>query len=81
MKIEGDINIKNINVFYSAIQQEFAGSGDVVIDLSEVKRIDLAAAQVIIAAGRRGKELKRQIKLKGLSPDLKRLFSISGINI
>lgn len=81
MKIEGDINIKNINDFYKAIQQEIAGGGDIIIDLSAVKRIDLAAAQVIIAAGRRGKELKRQIKLKGVSPDLKKLFSISGINI
>ena len=80
MKIEGDINIKNINDFYKAIQQEIAGGGDIIIDLSAVKRIDLAAAQVIIAAGRRGMELKRQIKLKGVSPDLKKLFSISGIN-
>jgi len=81
MKIEGDITIKNINVFYNAIQREIAGGGDIVMDLSAVRRIDLAAAQVIIAAGRRGRELKRQIKLKGVSPDLKKLFSISGINI
>ena len=81
MKPDGDISIKNIDIFYRDLKEEFAGSGDIVIDLSAVKRIDLAAAQVIIAAGRRGKELKRQIKLKGVSPDLKKLFSISGINI
>ena len=81
MKPVDDINIKNIDTFYRDLKEEFAGSGDIVIDLSAVKRIDLAAAQVIIAAGRRGKELKRQIKLKGVSPDLKKLFSISGINI
>jgi anti-anti-sigma factor len=81
LKPAGDINIKNIGSFYRDLEEEFAGSGDVVIDLSAVKRIDLAAAQVIIAAGRKGKELKRQIKLKGVSPDLKKLFAISGIKV
>ncbi len=81
MKPVGDINIKNIGTFYRDLEEEFAGGGDVVIDLSAVKRVDLAAAQVIIAAGRKGKELNRQIKLKGLSSDLKRLFSICGIKV
>jgi len=81
MKPEGDINIKNIGTFYRDLEDEFAGGGDVVIDLSAVKRIDLAAAQVIIAAGRKGKELNRVVRLKGVSPDLKKLFYISGVKI
>lgn len=79
MKPEGIINIKNINSFYTELKNEISANNVIIIDFSDVYRIDLSAAQVIIAAGEKVKELKKVIKITGISHDLKRILKLAGI--
>lgn len=79
MKPEGIINIKNINSFYTELKKEISANNVIIIDFSDVYRIDLSAAQVIIAAGEKVKELKKVIKITGISHDLKRILKLAGI--
>ena len=81
MKVEGEISVKNIRDFYNHLTNEINNSGEIIIDLSNVKRIDLAAAQVIIAAGRKARDLKKIIRLTGVNPQLKKLLALSGIKV
>ena len=81
MKPQGDISIKNIGDFYNELKNEISRSGEVLIDLSDVKRIDLAAAQLIIAAGKEARELKKVVRLTGVSPEMKKLLGYSGIRV
>lgn len=79
MKPEGIINIKNVNSFYNELKNEISANNVIIIDFSNVYRIDLSAAQVIIAAGEKVKELKKVIKITGISHDLKRILKLAGI--
>lgn len=79
MKPEGIINIKNINSFYTELKNEISTNNEIIIDLSNVNRIDMSAAQIIIAAGEKVKELKKVIKITGISHDLKKILKLAGI--
>ena len=81
MKAEGEINVKNIGKFYNEIKDEIENSREIVIDLSHVKRVDLSGAQVIIAAGKKARELKKVVMLTGVNPQLKKLLALSGIKV
>ncbi|HPS58755.1 MAG TPA: STAS domain-containing protein [Spirochaetota bacterium] len=79
MKPEGIINIKNINNFYTELKNEISINNEIIIDFSNVNRIDTSAAQVIIAAGEKVKELKKVLKITGISHDLKTILKLAGI--
>ena len=81
MKVKGEISVKNIRDFYNNLTNEINNSKEIVIDLSDVKRIDLAAAQVIIAAGKKARDLKKVIRLTGVNTQLKKLLALSGIKV
>ncbi|MFA5519952.1 MAG: STAS domain-containing protein [Spirochaetota bacterium] len=79
MKLNGEISVKNIEVFYNNLAKEMDNSREIVIDLSDVTRIDLAATQVIIAAGKKARELKKVVRLIGVNPQVKKLLTLAGI--
>lgn len=79
MKLNGEISVKNIEVFYNNLAKEIDNSREIVIDLSDVTRIDLAATQVIIAAGKKTRELKKVVRLIGVNPQVKKLLTLAGI--
>ncbi len=79
MKLNGEISVKNIEVFYNNLAKEIDNSREIVIDLSDVTRIDLAATQVIIAAGKKARELKKVVRLIGVNPQVKKLLTLAGI--
>ncbi len=81
MKFDGDVNVKNVKKFYESLKEEFTKSDEIVIDFSDVLRIDLSAAQVIIAAGRKAKEVNKIVRITGVSNDLKKLFKLSGLKV
>ena len=81
MKPEGDLSIKNIKRFYDDLKDELERGSEIVVDLSNVKRVDLAAVQVIIAAGKSAAKLKKVLRLTGVSGDVKRLFRLSGMKL
>ena len=79
MKPEGVIDVKNVNGFYDELKTEINNNDEIILDLSKVKRIDLSAAQVIIAAGEKVKQLKKVLKITGISHDLKKILKLAGI--
>ena len=79
MKLNGEISVKNIEVFYNNLAKEMDNSREIVIDLSDVTRIDLAATQVTIAAGKKARELKKVVRLIGVNPQVKKLLTLAGI--
>lgn len=81
MKVDKEISVKNINNFYFALREEVENNSHVVLDFTDSMRIDSSAAQVILAAARKVKELDRTIRFVGVSPDLLKLLKLAGIKI
>ena len=51
----------------------------VTIDFSAVKRLDLSVVQVVIAAQKEAKKRHQQIRLAGLSEEVKRQLFLCGV--
>ena len=81
MSPSGELNIKNIDMLYNELKREIENHDEIIIDLAGVARIDLAAAQVIIAAGKKARELKKVVRLTGVNPQLKKLLGFSGVKV
>jgi anti-anti-sigma factor len=63
------------------LREEVENNNQVVIDFSDLSRIDSAAAQVILAAARKVKELDKTIRFVGVSSELKKLLKLAGIKL
>jgi len=81
MKVDKEINIKNINTFYFALREEVEKNNQVVLDFSDSVRIDSSAAQVLLSAERKVKELDKSIRFVGVSPELRKLLKLAGIKL
>jgi len=81
MKVDKEVSVKNINNFYFALREEVENNSQVVLDFTDSARIDSSAAQVILAAARKVKELDKTIRFVGVSPDLLKLLKLAGIKI
>ena len=81
MKVDKEVSVKNINNFYFALREEVENKSQVVIDFTDSVRIDSSAAQVILAAARKVKDLDKTIRFVGVSPDLLKLLKLAGIKI
>lgn len=79
MKLEKDITVKNIKKIYDDLIKEFETKEELVIDLSDVSRVDLSFAQLVIATGKKAREMKKVVRIKGVSSNLKDLFRLAGI--
>jgi anti-anti-sigma factor len=60
---------------------EALDSGECVCDLKELKHLDCAAAQLVISVMREGRTRGIKVKIRGLSPDVRRQFDYCGIRI
>ena len=81
MKVDKEVSVKNINSFYFTLREEVENSSQVVLDFSDSERIDSSAAQVILAAARKVKDLDKTIRFVGVSPELKKLLKLAGIKL
>ena len=50
MKVQTEVNVKNIREFYTTLKSELDKNSEVVLDFTGTLRIDSSAAQVIISA-------------------------------
>ncbi|HOP62920.1 MAG TPA: STAS domain-containing protein [Spirochaetota bacterium] len=80
MKVENEINVKNIREFYLSLKNELEKSDEIIIDFSDTVRIDSSAAQVLLSAMKRAAELDKQIKMEGVSPELQVLLTLAGLS-
>jgi len=81
MKVDKEVSVKNINSFYFALREEVENNNQVVLDFSDSVRIDSSAAQTILAAVRKVKDLDKTIRFVGVSPELLKLLKLAGIKI
>jgi len=81
MKLEKSVTVKSIQGIYDELVKEFEKDDELVIDLSDVERVDLSFVQLLISAGRKAREQKKVIRVKGVSTDLKNLIKLSGIKV
>ncbi len=83
--INSTLGVKTVREFYNDLRNDFdravSEGGEVVLDFSCVKNIDLSAAQVLIAASRAAKKVDVPIKLKAVSPDVREQMQLCGIRI
>jgi len=81
MKVDKEVSVKNISSFYFTLREEVEKSVQIVLDFSETERIDTSAAQVILAAAKKVKDLDKTIRFVGVSPDLLKLLKLAGIKL
>jgi anti-anti-sigma regulatory factor len=72
-------SVKNIASLYEAIHRELQQNDDVLLDFSQVGRIDLSVAQLIIAAGRRARDAGKTLRLRSVSETIRRQMELCGI--
>jgi anti-anti-sigma regulatory factor len=81
IKLEPDISVKKINELHAAIVDEFKTGDEVLIDFSDVERVDLSVVQLIIASGRAAKTSGKTIKLKSVPRFVKHQMQICGVKL
>lgn len=82
MVLDENISIKNIKNFSEKLKDEISNSeGPVILDFSEVKRVDLSVVQVVMAAGRSARSVNKSIKLKNVSDTVKNQMQLCGLKI
>ncbi len=81
MKVDREVNVKNINSFYFSLREEIENNNQIILDFSESVRIDSSAAQIILAAAKKVKELDKSIRFVGVSPELLKLLKLAGIKL
>ncbi len=79
MKVESEINVKNIGGFYSSLRKELEKNSEVELDFTDTLRIDSSAAQVIISAMSKAEELNKKISISGASPEMRELLKLAGL--
>jgi len=81
MKVDKEVSVKNISSFYFTLREEVENDVQIVLDFSETERLDTSAAQVILAAAKKVKDLDKTIRYVGVSPDLLKLLKLAGIKL
>jgi anti-anti-sigma regulatory factor len=81
IKLEPDIGVKKIKELHAAILDEFKKSDEVLIDFTDIERVDLSVVQLIMASGRAARYGGKTIKLKSVPRFVKYQMQICGIKI
>jgi anti-anti-sigma regulatory factor len=81
IKLDPDTGIKNVKELHAALLDEFKNNDEVIIDFSEVERIDLSVAQLVIASGREARSRGKTTKLKAVPRSVKYQLQICGLKI
>lgn len=79
--LDEDVGIKQIKNLYELLTKELEAPGELVIDFSNVRRIDLSVAQLIIAAGRESAAKEKPVKLKAIPDDVKYQLQLCGLKL
>jgi anti-sigma B factor antagonist len=81
MKLKGEIDIYTAAEFKNQINAVIEEQpGDLYIDCSELRYMDSTGLGVLIGALKKMKEQNRNIYLENLKPNVRKLFSITGLD-
>ncbi|MFH0976783.1 MAG: STAS domain-containing protein [Spirochaetota bacterium] len=78
IQLREDLGIRNIKDFFSQIKTAVKDEGEITLDFSKMRRLDLSVIQVIMAANRELLKKGRKIILKSASKDVKKQLFICG---
>lgn len=79
ISVAENISIKNIKNFHGALTESLKSEDEVIVDFSDVDRVDLSVIQVLMSAQKYVRKNKKIFKLKGVSDNLKMQLYISGM--
>ncbi len=77
--VDSDVGVKNIQEFQSMLGESLMHDDSIVLDFSNVGRIDLSVVQVVAAALRESRKTQKSLKFKGINETVKNQFRISGL--
>lgn len=81
MQLKGDIDIYSSPQFKEAINAAFKEkNADFSLDCSELNYMDSTGLGVLIGALKKMKEHEKNIYIKNLKPNVKKLFNITGLD-
>lgn len=78
-KCAENAGVRNVAVIKDELLALLDKGEDLAIDFADLKRVDLAVAQLVIAAQKEAKKRSLSLRLSGLSPEVKRDFWLCGI--
>lgn len=81
IRLDSDIGVKTIKSIHAAVMDELDRNDELLIDFSDVERIDCSVAQLVIALGRAAKMTGKTVKLKGVQRSVKYQMQLCGIKI
>lgn len=81
MRLEGELNIKNIRSLYANLKDELTGNDQVILDMKDVVSIDGSAGQVLLSATVKAKETGKDLHLINVSDGLNRILTLIGLGV
>jgi len=79
IQLDENTNVKNIRDWHNLFKETLDVESEVIIDLSMLKRIDLATAQLLLSAGRDARTASKTLKLKSVPAGIRKQLSLCGI--
>ncbi len=79
IELKEDLSIKSIKGFYSELGEALKEDSEIIIDFSNIERLDLSIIQVIMAALRDVNKGKKALKLKSVPDGIRKQLQICGL--
>jgi anti-anti-sigma regulatory factor len=73
-----NLSVKNIKDFYVRLGNGIRNESEIILDFTNVRRVDLSVVQVLMAANRDFAKKGKQIKLKSVSENIKNQLHLAG---
>ena len=81
VRAAGKIDAANVALFEDAVKSVTAQEGqNILIDLSRLVYINSGGLRVVLAAAKIQKNTARTLALCGLTPEVMKIFTLSGLN-
>lgn len=79
VQIQKDAGIKNVKNLYNEIKDIIPGENELVMDFSDVERVDLSVIQLIMSAQQYARQNECMIKLKNVPEQVREQLYIGGL--
>lgn len=80
LEVPEDIGIKNIKKFHSELGGLISNESEkIILDFSNVKRVDLSLVQILLALGQKFNGKEDKIILRSTSEGVKKQLKLAGI--
>lgn len=77
--LKEDAGVKTIKLLHQTLADALDAESEIVLDFSNVKRLDLAVVQLIYAAGKEARRNNKALKMKSVSEAVKRQMWLGGL--